>query len=111
MSIRRSFRKGNVIPVAEDASPEATSIEKCMPKDAEATSVLVGSLEFLTKPIMAFVRLTEGRNLGSVTEVSLPVRFVFVCLGPERVSLDYYEIGRAISTLMADNVRYLAKLF
>ncbi|ELT89579.1 hypothetical protein CAPTEDRAFT_38399, partial [Capitella teleta] len=75
-----------------------------IPKDAEATTVLVGTVDFLSKPIMAFVRLSEGRYLGNLTEVNLPVRFIFILMGPKSSGLDYYEIGRSISTLMANRV-------
>jgi hypothetical protein len=76
-----------------------------IPSDAEATNVLVGSVDFLDKPVMAFVRLLDACYLGNVTEVPLPVRFLFILLGPPGVSsLNYHEIGRSISTLMADQV-------
>ena len=38
------------------ASHETHDILKKIPKGAEATTVLVGSTDFLEKPIMAFVR-------------------------------------------------------
>lgn len=41
---------------------------------SEATTVLVGQVDFLSKPAMAFVRLAEGRILENLTEVPLPVR-------------------------------------
>ncbi len=37
-------------------SKDAQEMMKKIPKGAEATTVLVGSAEFLEKPIMAFVR-------------------------------------------------------
>uniref|UniRef100_A0A4W3HHX3 Anion exchange protein n=1 Tax=Callorhinchus milii TaxID=7868 RepID=A0A4W3HHX3_CALMI len=73
-----------------------------IPENAEATVVLVGSVEFLEQPAMAFVRLSEGVFLESVLEVPVPVRFIFVLLGPIQSNLDYHEIGRSISTLMSD---------
>jgi len=76
-----------------------------IPPGAEATNVLVGSVEFLSTPVMAFVRLQEACELANLTEVPLPVRFIFILLGPTgSSSLDYHEIGRSISTLMADEV-------
>jgi len=49
--------------------------------------------------------LQEACELANLTEVPLPVRFIFVLLGPTgSSSLDYHEIGRSISTLMADDV-------
>ncbi|XP_010711962.1 anion exchange protein 3 isoform X2 [Meleagris gallopavo] len=51
---------------------------------------------------MAFVRLNEAVFLESVLEVPIPVRFIFVLLGPSQANMDYHEIGRSISTLMSD---------
>uniref|UniRef100_A0A8C0BW07 Anion exchange protein n=1 Tax=Buteo japonicus TaxID=224669 RepID=A0A8C0BW07_9AVES len=75
-----------------------------IPEDAEATVVLVGCVQFLEQPTMAFVRLNEAVFLESVLEVPIPVRFIFVLLGPSQANMDYHEIGRSISTLMSDKV-------
>ncbi|KAM9305791.1 anion exchange protein 3 [Gastrophryne carolinensis] len=75
-----------------------------IPENAEATVVLVGCVEFLASPAMAFVRLSEAVLLESVLEVPIPVRFLFVLLGPTQSHMDYHEIGRSISTLMSDKV-------
>ncbi|XP_069502104.1 anion exchange protein 2 isoform X2 [Ambystoma mexicanum] len=80
---------------------ELKLLEK-IPENAEATVVLVGCVEFLDQPTMAFVRLREAVELDSVLEVSIPVRFLFVLLGPIHSNMDYHEIGRSISTLMSD---------
>lgn len=65
----------------------------------------VGCVQFLEQPTMAFVRLNEAVFLESVLEVPIPVRFIFVLLGPSQANMDYHEIGRSISTLMSDKVR------
>ncbi|NXW54980.1 B3A2 protein, partial [Eurystomus gularis] len=80
---------------------ELKLLEK-IPDNAEATVVLVGCVEFLDQPTMAFVRLREAVELDSVLEVPVPVRFLFVLLGPSSTHMDYHEIGRSISTLMSD---------
>lgn len=80
---------------------ELKLLEK-IPDNAEATVVLVGSVEFLDQPTMAFVRLQEAVHLDAVLEVPVPVRFLFVLLGPSSANMDYHEIGRSISTLMSD---------
>uniref|UniRef100_A0A452J7E2 Uncharacterized protein n=1 Tax=Gopherus agassizii TaxID=38772 RepID=A0A452J7E2_9SAUR len=69
-----------------------------------------GCVEFLDQPTMAFVRLQAAVELDSVLEVPIPVRFLFVLLGPSSANMDYHEIGRSISTLMSDKVTaaYLA---
>ncbi|XP_069066838.1 anion exchange protein 2 isoform X3 [Pleurodeles waltl] len=80
---------------------ELKLLEK-IPENAEATVVLVGCVEFLDQPTMAFVRLQEAVELDCVLEVPIPVRFLFVLLGPTTTNMDYHEIGRSISTLMSD---------
>uniref|UniRef100_A0A8C5HJM2 Anion exchange protein n=1 Tax=Gouania willdenowi TaxID=441366 RepID=A0A8C5HJM2_GOUWI len=73
-----------------------------IPKDAEAVIVLVGCVDFLEQPAMAFIRLSEAIALDSVLEVPVPVRFLFILLGPSQSNMDYHEIGRSFSTLMSD---------
>uniref|UniRef100_A0AAQ6IR54 Anion exchange protein n=1 Tax=Anabas testudineus TaxID=64144 RepID=A0AAQ6IR54_ANATE len=80
---------------------EVRLMEK-IPERAEATVVLVGSVGFLDQPSMAFVRLQEAVLLESVLEVPVPVRFLFLLLGPPTANIDYHQIGRSISTLMSD---------
>uniref|UniRef100_A0A8C1GDA6 Anion exchange protein n=1 Tax=Cyprinus carpio TaxID=7962 RepID=A0A8C1GDA6_CYPCA len=65
-------------------------------------TLFVRCVEFLEKPAMAFVRLNEAVLLESVLEVPVPVRFLFVLLGPTQTNMDYHEIGRSFSTLMSD---------
>uniref|UniRef100_A0A7N8X626 Anion exchange protein n=1 Tax=Mastacembelus armatus TaxID=205130 RepID=A0A7N8X626_9TELE len=85
---------------------EVKLMEK-IPERAEATVVLVGSVGFLDQPSMAFVRLEEAVLLDSVLEVPVPVRFLFLLLGPPTSNIDYHQIGRSISTLMSDKVSLL----
>lgn len=47
---------------------------KKIPRDAEASNVLVGEVDFLTKPFVAFVRLSQATTLGGLTEVPVPTR-------------------------------------
>uniref|UniRef100_A0A673YCT7 Anion exchange protein n=1 Tax=Salmo trutta TaxID=8032 RepID=A0A673YCT7_SALTR len=80
---------------------ELKLLEK-IPENAEATVVLVGAVAFLEQPSMAFVRLQEAVLLESVLEVPVPVRFLFLLMGPPIANIDYHQIGRSISTLMSD---------
>ncbi|XP_072310557.1 electrogenic sodium bicarbonate cotransporter 1-like isoform X2 [Eucyclogobius newberryi] len=77
---------------------------KKLPRDAEASNVLVGEVDFMESPFVAFVRLQQAVMLGALTEVPLPTRFLFVLLGPKGKAKSYHEIGRAIATLMSDEV-------
>lgn len=70
----------------------------------EASMVLVGALDFLEKATVVFVRLNEAVTLDSALEAPVPVRYVFVLIGPSKIDLDYHETGRAMAALMADKV-------
>ncbi|XP_070499524.1 band 3 anion transport protein-like isoform X2 [Chironomus tepperi] len=120
------FRNGSTADTKIDMSQETTytasqedlkklakeTILKRIPDNAEATTVLVGSVEFLEQPTIAFVRLSEGIMMPSITEVPIPVRFLFILLGPKTADLDYHEVGRSIATLMSNrhfhNIAYKA---
>ncbi|CAM4686670.1 unnamed protein product [Lepidochelys olivacea] len=82
-------------------APRKQLLEK-IPEDAEATLVLVGRAAFLDHPTLAFVRLREAVELDLVLQVSVPVRFLFMVLGPDSPHISYHEIGRAVSTMMAE---------
>lgn len=62
----------------------------------------VGAVDFLTQPTIAFVRLSEGITMPNITEVPIPVRFLFILMGPKNIELDYHEVGRSIATLMSN---------
>lgn len=100
-------QKAEVSFAAEPAVVEGGSgkqesdVKSRIPEGAEATTVLVGTLDELQYPVVAFVRLAKGCPLN-ITEVSIPVRFMFVLLGPSSEEESYYEIGRSVATLMSD---------
>ncbi|XP_067084017.1 sodium-driven chloride bicarbonate exchanger isoform X2 [Osmerus mordax] len=77
---------------------------KKIPPGAEASNVLVGELEFLEKPVVAFVRLSPAVLLNGLAEVPIATRFLFILLGPLGKGPQYHEIGRSIATLMTDEV-------
>ncbi|XP_077125051.1 sodium bicarbonate cotransporter 3 isoform X1 [Ranitomeya variabilis] len=75
-----------------------------IPPGAEASNVLVGEVDTLDRPIIAFVRLSPAVLLSGLTEVPIPTRFLFVLLGPTGKAAQYHEIGRSIATLMTDEI-------
>ncbi|KAF5904148.1 sodium-driven chloride bicarbonate exchanger isoform X1, partial [Clarias magur] len=77
---------------------------KKIPAGAEASNILVGELEFLEKPVVAFVRLSPAVLLNGLAEVPITTRFLFILLGPLGKGSQYHEIGRSIATLMTDEV-------
>lgn len=64
-----------------------------------------GRATFLERPVLGFVRLQEAAALEDAVELSLPVRFLLVLLGPEASHIDYTQLGRAAATLMSERVR------
>uniref|UniRef100_A0A8B9RE97 Anion exchange protein n=1 Tax=Astyanax mexicanus TaxID=7994 RepID=A0A8B9RE97_ASTMX len=77
---------------------------KKIPPGAEASNILVGELEFLEKPVVAFVRLSPAVLLNGLAEVPITTRFLFILLGPMGKGPQYHEIGRSIATIMTDEV-------
>nr|XP_023663392.1 sodium bicarbonate cotransporter 3-like isoform X2 [Paramormyrops kingsleyae] len=75
-----------------------------IPPGAEASNVLVGEVDFLERPIIAFIRLAPAILLTGLTEVPVPTRFLFLLLGPFGKGSQYHEIGRSIATLMTDEI-------
>ncbi|KAF6726640.1 Sodium-driven chloride bicarbonate exchanger [Oryzias melastigma] len=92
----------------ENSSVDFSKIDlhfmKKIPPGAEACNVLVGELEFLNKPVVAFVRLSPAVLLSGLAEVPIATRFLFILLGPYGRAAQYHEIGRSIATLMTDEV-------
>lgn len=80
---------------------------KKIPPGSEADNILVGEVDFLERAVTAFVRLSQACHLGDLTEVPVPTRFLFVLLGPHSIPGRYHEIGRAMATLMSDEVGFM----
>lgn len=75
-----------------------------IPHGSEADNILVGEIDCIEHSISAFVRLKTACYLGDLTEVPVPTRFLFVLLGPHSIPGRYHEVGRAMATLMSDEV-------
>ena len=96
-----SFRR--IDSMNELMKARKTDILTCMEDGTEGAIVLVGAIDDIDKPIVAFVRLAEGIIMPNTIEVSLPVRFIFIVLTPSsNLNMDPHEIGRSFSTLMSN---------
>lgn len=49
---------------------------KKIPPGAEASNILVGEVDFLTKTLSAFIRLNQAVVMGDLTEVPVPTRYL-----------------------------------
>ncbi|XP_026831206.1 electroneutral sodium bicarbonate exchanger 1 isoform X9 [Ooceraea biroi] len=81
-----------------------THFMRKIPPGAEASNILVGEVDFLDKTLSVFIRLSQAGIMGDLTEVPVPTRFIFVLLGPTGGISGFHEIGRAMATLMSDEV-------
>nr|XP_025044242.1 anion exchange protein 4 [Pelodiscus sinensis] len=92
--------------ISEAPLPEQlrNRLRKKIPAGAEVSNVLVGEVDFLEGPFIAFIRLQEAVGLGALTEVAFPSRFLFILLGPRAKVKAYHEIGRAVATVLTDEL-------
>uniref|UniRef100_A0A8B9K5T4 Anion exchange protein n=1 Tax=Astyanax mexicanus TaxID=7994 RepID=A0A8B9K5T4_ASTMX len=96
-------RKKKTFPHSNTTTIDLHFMKK-IPAGAEASNILVGELEFLEKPVVAFIRLSPAVLLNGLAEVPITTRFLFILLGPLGKGPQYHEIGRSIATLMTDEV-------
>ncbi|XP_019942678.1 electroneutral sodium bicarbonate exchanger 1 [Paralichthys olivaceus] len=101
-SVKNGAGQDSAQPV--DLSKVDMHFMKKIPEGAEASNVLVGELDFLERPIVAFVRLSPAVLLTGLTEVPIPTRFLFILLGPDGKAQQYHEIGRSMATIMTDEI-------
>ncbi|KAM7029785.1 band 3 anion transport protein isoform 2-T2 [Acridotheres tristis] len=106
---RPLLREQRPMEMSRMAGKEQSGVPKpqlleTIPEGAEATLVLVGCAAFLEQPMLAFVRLKDAVTMDGVLDVSIPVRFLVVVLGPDTPQNSYHEIGRAIATMMSERV-------
>ncbi|KAE8614406.1 hypothetical protein XENTR_v10008149 [Xenopus tropicalis] len=103
---RATSQKSTIAELSEKPLKEQllNRFRKKIPEGTEAANILVGEVDFLDQPFVSFIRLKEARVLGSLTEVVLPSRFIFILLGPKIKTKAYHEIGRAIATLLTDEL-------
>ncbi|CAH0556897.1 unnamed protein product [Brassicogethes aeneus] len=104
LSISRNHSANNLDHLNSDAPQHNLAFMRKIPPGAEASNILVGEVDFLDKTMSAFIRLNSATIIGDLTEVPVPTRFVFILLGPPNTASGYHEIGRAMATLMSDEI-------
>lgn len=102
--MRRSQSGETAVTASGDIEMQTFSVPKKRETsdNMEASIVLSGVVDVLEKPAVAFVRLADSVVMDSALEAPVPVRFVFILVGPSNSGLDYHESGRAMGALMAD---------
>ncbi|XP_065718933.2 electroneutral sodium bicarbonate exchanger 1 isoform X8 [Drosophila suzukii] len=97
-------RPGSGSELSEQQHKGNTHFMRKIPPGAEASNILVGEVDFLERTLSCFIRLSQAVVLGDLTEVPVPTRFVFILLGPPGSQSNFHEIGRAMATLMSDEI-------
>uniref|UniRef100_A0A4W4DWW1 Anion exchange protein n=1 Tax=Electrophorus electricus TaxID=8005 RepID=A0A4W4DWW1_ELEEL len=77
-------------------------LQKDSADHVEASIVLSGAVDSLQKPVVAFMRLQDSVVMDGILEAAVPVRFIFMLVGPSHSGVEFHECGRAMGTLMAD---------
>ncbi|XP_034098194.2 sodium bicarbonate cotransporter 3 isoform X8 [Drosophila albomicans] len=90
--------------LAEQQHKGNTHFMRKIPPGAEASNILVGEVDFLERQLSCFIRLSQAAVMGDLTEVPVPTRFIFILLGPPGSQSNFHEIGRAMATLMSDEI-------
>jgi hypothetical protein len=90
--------------VSTSGFKENTRFKKKVHLKAEGASVLVMPIDFVSKPKIVFCRLEAATELPGILEVKLRSRFFVLIIGPQDRHLQLYEMGRAMSTCLADDI-------
>lgn len=61
-------------------------------------------VDFVETSKFVFLRLEAATEIPSMFEVKIRARFIVLIIGPSDKHLKLYEVGRAISTCLADDV-------
>ncbi|OQV21267.1 Sodium-driven chloride bicarbonate exchanger [Hypsibius exemplaris] len=96
--------QGSEATLTRNSSRGNLNFARKLPPDAESATILVGEVEFLARPVCAFVRVQNDICLGNLTEVNIPTRFIFLLLGPPGSAGRFREIGRAMGALCSDDI-------
>ncbi|OPL21060.1 hypothetical protein AM593_04931, partial [Mytilus galloprovincialis] len=87
-----------------------SKFKKKIPPGSEVMNIMVGEVEGLMGNLCAFVRLQTASDIGMITEVDLPTRFLFILLVPKGNLEPAEEAARCMGTLITDDVRAEVRL-
>lgn len=99
-----SADNNHVNPIKDMLGKGNENFMKKVPPGSETCNILLAETDFLQKPLSVFVRLNDACELVNLTEVPVPTRFIFLLLGTDGDLLRFHEVGRAMGTLMSDEV-------
>jgi len=83
---------------------EHNLFNKKVPKNAEAANIQVATCDFLEDILFAFVRFKSPVMFEDFCEINKPTRFLALILGPRGLGAHYIELGRALGTILTDQI-------
>nr|CAH8826352.1 unnamed protein product [Trichobilharzia regenti] len=78
-------------------------LTNCMSTGSEACTVICGQVEFLKAPIVILLRLNKSIQRSCISEVDIPVRFIFIFIGPQIDDWNYAELARIFGVMMTND--------
>ncbi|CAH8467855.1 unnamed protein product [Schistosoma turkestanicum] len=75
----------------------------CLSSGSEACTVICGLIEFLKSPLLILLRLNKSIQRSCISEVDIPVRFIFIYVGPQNDELNYAELARIFAVMMTND--------
>lgn len=99
---KEKANKKHVSSHPEEQAAQNEYLAKILPPTCEGAVVLVGTVEYLEKPAVALIRLSEELKIPYLMEVALSIRFIFILFGPESNDISYREVGRSLGALLSN---------
>ncbi|VDP97934.1 unnamed protein product [Trichobilharzia regenti] len=81
-------------------------LTNCMSTGSEACTVICGQVEFLKAPIVILLRLNKSIQRSCISEVDIPVRFIFIFIGPQIDDWNYAELARIFGVMMTNDSHF-----
>ncbi|CAH8491336.1 unnamed protein product [Schistosoma haematobium] len=78
-------------------------LTNCLSSGSEACTVICGLIEFVKSPILVLLRLNKTIQRSCISEVDIPVRFIFIYVGPQNDELNYAELARIFAVMMTND--------
>ncbi len=83
---------------------ENTKFKKKVHRKSEGASILVAPVDFVDSTKLVFLRLEAATEMLGLLEIKMRSRFVVLIIGPMQRHNQLYEVGRALSACLADDV-------
>ena len=79
-------------------------LQKKLSRKTEGASILICPVNFVKEQTIVFVRLENAIELLGMLEIKLYSRFIILILGPEDSERQLLQVGRAMATVLTDDV-------